>query len=184
MGANEAIWDETGTGKTLSAFVTPAGVFRSNVRLCQQKLYKTMFDWALGTSLLRCQFSGLGKSSTGGTPGSPSPGKNPGLERPRKMATERQAPASEAGRAPRRLAGCARGLRAGEGGGRRGEGCLPGNLGRWAGRGACWELPPRALLHNLAPAALPAPQAPARRLAAAPPRGDAGFLGLRRQGNF
>lgn len=115
MGANEAIWDETGTGKTLSAFVTPAGVFRSNVRLCQQKLYKTMFDWALGTSLLRCQFSGLGKSSTGDTPGSPSPGKNPGLERPRKMATERQAPASEAGRAPRRLAGCARGRGAGGG---------------------------------------------------------------------
>lgn len=49
-----------GTGKTFFAVVSPAGVLRLTVRLCQQKLYKTMSDCAWHR-LARCQFSGLQK---------------------------------------------------------------------------------------------------------------------------
>lgn len=52
-----------GTGKTFFAFVNPAGVFRLTVRLCQQKLYKTMFDSALGTAYLGASFLACKKAT-------------------------------------------------------------------------------------------------------------------------
>lgn len=45
-----------GTGKTFFAFVNPAGAFHLNVRLCQQKLYKTTFDSTFGTACLGARF--------------------------------------------------------------------------------------------------------------------------------
>lgn len=77
----------------LSAFTNPAGVFPLNVKLCQQKLYRTTFDKALATSCLDCQFSGSQKA----------PEKEPRvLPVPGKMATEAGAQASQAGRHPPR----------------------------------------------------------------------------------
>lgn len=148
-------------------------MFRLNVKLCQQKLDRTTFDKALATSCLDCQFSGSQKA----------PDEEPRvLPVPGKMATEAGAQASQAGRhPPPHSAPAPAHSSRGEGRrGGRGGGCLPGNLERWAGRGACWELPPRALLHNLAPAALPAPPGLLRGgSATAPLSTHPGFLGLR-----
>lgn len=131
-----------------------SGLFRLNVKLCQQKLYRTTFDWALGTS------SGVQKAlqqqASAATPGASGPAPSV----PGKMATEAWVRGGEEGAGllvrlerppPTHARTLARSLCGGVGRAGRSEGCLPGNLGQWAESTACWERRARALLHNLAP---------------------------------
>lgn len=193
------MWDRTvarkGTGKTFFAFVNPAGAFHLNVRLCQQKLYKTTFDSTFGTACLGARFLACRRQ----------PRRLPALLPARHQRPERKGPGAlqlrENGHGgpgarqwlrtpgpagptswetppPHGTPPPAASLRAGEGEGEepgrgrgRGEGCLPGNLerGRRAARsGACWELASPELCCTTSPRAARAAFPPRRRGAAAP----------------
>lgn len=140
-----------------------------NVKLCQQKLYETMFDRASGTSGLGANFPACRKHHRR------RPELHPRKERARVPSSPREnghaAPGARPGRKgqacqsgwkdPRAPAPCPFHAHSPwRGGGRRGEGCLPGNLGRWAGSTACRELCCTTSSH----AALPAPAPPRRFL--------------------
>lgn len=131
--------------------------FGLNVKLCQQKLYKTASDGALGTSSARRKPAAEGQGPCPGEKG-PAPGV------PGKMATEAAARgrrrgrlAGQAGRTPPPLH--ARSLRGGRGAGRKLPAGKPGARGGAGRRAACWEAG-RALLHGRAPRAPRIPQLP------------------------
>lgn len=137
-----------------------------NVKLCQQKLYKTMFDRASGTSGLGANFPACRKHHRRRPELPPPERKGPGAFQSRgKWPRSTGCAAWEEGAGslvwlegppgPRPVP-----LPRTQPGGGRGEGCLPGNLGRWAGSTACRELCCTTASH----AALPAPAPPRRFL--------------------
>lgn len=187
------LWLELAQKKRSSACVSPAGAFRLNVKLCQQKLYRTTLDRALGTSCLGANFPACRKlhRRRHGLPLPAPPKKGPGVVQSWATWPQRQGPwlvkleDTPPTPPPSPPNTQAHRLRAGEGWrGGRGEGCLPGNLEWWAGRGACWELASESFVAQprpIAPAALPAPSpAPPQRLGAE----TRGSWGSRHQGNF
>lgn len=175
-------WNGLEMAQENAAFVSLSGVHPLNVKLCQQKLYRTTFDRTLGTSSLGAHFPADRKlhrrcgdphREKKGSGAFQSHGKRPERQEPR--ATQARTPSPQT----HRRIGCLRGR------GGRGAGCLPGNLERWAGRGACWELASRSFV------AQPRPSRPGRsstgppwRLAAAPRSRDSGFLGLKAPREF
>ena len=97
------LWLEVAHKKRSSACVSPAGAFRLNVKLCQQKLYRTTLDRALGTSCLGANFPACRKlhRRRHGLPlPAPPQERTRGRTVPGNMATEAGALASQAGRHP------------------------------------------------------------------------------------
>lgn len=182
-----------GTGKTFFAFVNPAGAFHLNVRLCQQKLYKTTFDSTFGTACLGARFLACRRQPRRLPALLPAPHQGPERKGPGALRLREDGHGGPGARQWLRTQGPAgptswktphphgtpppaASLRAGEGEGEepgrgRGEGCLPGNLerGRRAARsGACWELASPELCCTTSPRAARAAFPPRRRGAAAP----------------